>query len=295
MTRASCVRAASAALLFLGASISGCGNDAPAPAPVVAPAIPRGPYRVVPVANAGSIVGACRLLGHPEPAKLRAWPGMGADGPRDDGSVAVGEQRALGGCVVTLAALTEGKDWPLAMRDEDRSITLTIIDGRYEPRCSVVRQSTQLEIVSRIAADLNIHGFLLSAKPETVFNFSVEPGSKKSSIADAFLTRSGVVRVSEDARAHFTAWIHVVANPYFAMTRAEAAAGGDAGAYRLDEVPAGDYDLVCWHEPMDRREYLQGERFAGYQLGPAIELRRRVHVSAGTTTTIDFDVEQPAR
>ena len=99
------------------ASIGGCGDDKPAAAPsatktaaavpATAPSVPQGPYRVVKVEHPGQIAGACRLVGHPEPAKLRPWPAMGFDETRDDESVVVGEKSALGGCVVSLAAVAE--------------------------------------------------------------------------------------------------------------------------------------------------------------------------------------------
>ena len=64
-----------------------------------------------------------------------------------------------------------------------------------------------------------------------------------------------------------------------------------AGEYRLDEVPPGDYEVVCRHEPMDRREVSVGSGFTRYETGPVLEQRKRVHVRAGATTTVDFVLE----
>ena len=53
--------------------------------------------------------------------------------------------------------------------------------------------------------------------------------------------RPGVVRVFCDIHSHMSAFILVFAHRFFATTDAE-------GRYRLDDVPAGAYNLVAWND-----------------------------------------------
>ncbi len=284
--------------MLFAAAVTGCDNDtpgrgaAPSPPPSAVPAVaavtPSGPYRVVAVERGGAIAGTCRLEGRPTPAPLHAWPGMGVEEGQRDESVAVGAGQELGGCVVSIESIASGKDWPETQRSPDRGFLLTIASGRYEPHIALIRGGTQISVTNRLAGNINVHGFL---GRETAFNFSADPGRTYLNIADLYLERPGVYHVTDDIRGAFTAWIHVLANPYADWTTAEPRPNRAAGAYRLDDVPAGDYDLQCWHEPMDRRDLVRdGTPTRGSTLGPPIEIRRRVHVKRGETTTADFTV-----
>ena len=71
---------------------------------------------------------------------------------------------------------------------------------------------------------------------------------------------------------------------------AEAREGRGAGEYRLESEPAGDTDVVCGHEPMDRHRNAVDPRNTASRIGPPIEVRRRVHVTPGLTTTVDFAI-----
>ena len=253
---------------------------------------PNASYRVAPVERGGTISGACRLAGRPEPVRLRSWPGMGVEGGQDDGSITTGEGQALEGCVVRLARVDQGKDWPVAMRSPEPATTIDIQPGHYEPRISLARPGSSLTLVSHLQAhtNTNVHVYANVFSRETVLNLAVDAGLTLKPAAP-FMDRPGVYYVTEDMRRAFTAWIHVLANPYAELTSAQPSPGRPAGTFRLEDVPPGDYDLVCWHEPMDRQERLGSDgRFAGYALGAPIELHRRIHVTARETTVADFDV-----
>jgi plastocyanin len=53
--------------------------------------------------------------------------------------------------------------------------------------------------------------------------------------------RPGIVRVFCDIHSHMNAFILVFSHPYFAVT-------DDAGAYRIDGIPPGTYNVVAWNE-----------------------------------------------
>jgi hypothetical protein len=79
-------------------------------------------------------------------------------------------------------------------------------------------------------------------------------------------------------------------HPYVEIPSATAAPGRAPGEYRLEEVPPGDYEVVCRHEPMDRREEQVPGGGVRYRTGPVLEVRRRVRVAPDAIVTLDFDV-----
>ncbi len=76
--------------------------------------------------------------------------------------------------------------------------------------------------------------------------------------------KPGIVRVFCEIHSHMNAFILVFAHPFFAVTNAE-------GAYRIDDVPAGTYNLIAWNE--------------GTASDP-----RAVTVAGGSTAELDFTV-----
>ena len=80
--------------------------------------------------------------------------------------------------------------------------------------------------------------------------------------------RSGTVQVFCHIHSDMSAVVLVRDNPFFTTPVAP-------GRYAIDDVPAGDYRLVAWHE----------------RIKPIV---RRVHVAAGETTILDLNVPLPA-
>jgi Plastocyanin len=89
-------------------------------------------------------------------------------------------------------------------------------------------------------------------------------GSSKSEVFD----KTGTVQVFCHIHSDMSAVILVLDNPYFAVP-------SSAGKYAIEEVPPGDYTVVGWHE----------------RIKP---VTRMIHVSAGETTRLDFNIPIPA-
>jgi hypothetical protein len=53
--------------------------------------------------------------------------------------------------------------------------------------------------------------------------------------------RPGIVRVFCDIHSHMNAFILVFGHPFFAVSDVE-------GRYRIDNVPAGTYNVIAWNE-----------------------------------------------
>jgi hypothetical protein len=88
-------------------------------------------------------------------------------------------------------------------------------------------------------------------------------GSSKSVKFD----RAGTVQVFCHIHSDMSAIVLVLDNPFFTIPAAP-------GQYAIDDVPAGEYRLVAWHE----------------RIKPLIQ---RVRVRAGETTILDLNVPLP--
>lgn len=275
-----------AALSFLHAGSAGFADDATPPA-APATARPRVAYRVVALdpKAVGVIEGRCVLeadvVAEPEDASRCCG------GPRRSDRVVIGEDRGLANCVVSIATISEGRDWLEPMRMEDRTVRF-ILEGpqaRYRQRVAWTRTGTQLVIDNRTAFDLNAHGFSGS---ETVFNFAVGPGKSQESVADAFLSRAGTYAIRDDCCPGIDAVVFVSVHPYVVVTDAVDVTDRRSGSWRLDDVPPGTYDLVCWHEPLRRASAKVSDAAAS-----EIRLVRSVRVEAGKTVSVDFMIPVP--
>ena len=79
--------------------------------------------------------------------------------------------------------------------------------------------------------------------------------------------RPGTVQVFCHIHPDMAAVVLVLSNPYFASP-------GDDHKFSIDDVPEGDYTIVGWHERATR-------------------ITKRVHVVAGQTATVDFNIPLP--
>jgi plastocyanin len=89
-------------------------------------------------------------------------------------------------------------------------------------------------------------------------------GSSKSEVFD----KSGTVQVFCHIHSDMSAVVLVLDNPYFAVP-------SDAGKYVIEGVPPGDYTMIGWHE----------------RIKP---VTRTVHVTAGETVHLDFNIPIPS-
>jgi len=246
-------------------------------------------YRIAPVERGGSIRGICRVDGDVARPTVPAWPAMGNDAPIPSDRVLVGEDRRLGGCVVRLARLAAGKDWPEPMRAPERVAWLTAEGGRFDPHVQWVRAGTQLGVRSRLPGDMAVHGYR-DVLAETQFNFMVRPGAEKDDVSDAHLLDPGVYFVTEDGRHALTAYVHVVAHPYVDLTSERARPGREAGEYVLEDVPPGEHEVMAWHEGMGQEG---GPPHGPLRYSPETTLRKRATVAPGRPSYVDFEFPAP--
>jgi plastocyanin len=134
-------------------------------------------------------------------------------------------------------------------------------DERFVPHVAPVLRGSTVEFPN--ADELFHNVFSLSSVKS--FDLGRYPrGASKSVVFD----RAGVVQLFCHIHSDMSAIILVLDNPYFAVPAA-------SGRYEIDDVPPGDYTVVGWHE----------------RIQPVL---RTVHVVAGQTARLDFNIPLPS-
>jgi plastocyanin len=126
----------------------------------------------------------------------------------------------------------------------------------YVPRVAAAMTHQPVEFVNEDPADHNVHGF----SEQGAFNFTLL--GKGSSRTIKVRRPEAPFRVKCDLHPWMLGWLAVFDHPYFRVT-------GPDGAFELDGVPAGDYEIDAWHETLGTRN-------------------AKVAVSAGGTADLEF-------
>ena len=135
------------------------------------------------------------------------------------------------------------------------------MDERFVPHVLPVLRGTTVDFPN---ADDVFHNVFSLSSAKTFDLGRFPRGSAKSERFD----RSGVVQVFCHIHSDMSAVVLVLDNPYFTVPTA-------SGRYSIDGVPPGDYAVVGWHE----------------RIRPVL---RTVHVTAGQTARVDFNIPLPA-
>ena len=138
-------------------------------------------------------------------------------------------------------------------------------DERFVPHVLAVVQGSTVDFPNEDDVFHNV--FSLSSGVGTNgrgFDLGRYPKGASRSVA---FGKPGLVQVFCHIHADMSAYVLVRSNPFFTSP-------GEDHRFVIDDVPEGDYTIVGWHE----------------RIKP---IRRRVHVSAGQTTPIDFNIPLP--
>lgn len=144
---------------------------------------------------------------------------------------------------------------PSAEPLSDTMAAMSQLGERFEPHVLPVRQGTRVAFPNYD----DVYHNVFSLSRARTFDLGRYPkGAMKSVTFD----RPGVVQVFCHIHADMSGIIMVLPNAFYT-------APDSAGHYVMENVPAGDYTIVGWHERTKPASY-------------------RVRVVAGRTTTIDF-------
>lgn len=229
--------------IALAASLlAACGDDADHRAAsassgeLAAKRPPLAPYREIVVTDPARVTGVVELEGEiPRDSVAR----FSAEVAQSCGATMTQRTLELRGTrvanvVVWLEGLRAGKAIPLARR-----YTVTISGCALAPRSQAALVGGTLNVVNEdpITQETTVRREGVVAPLATMrfgFDGQVVP-------LDRVLSESGVLEIASTVQPGAHAWVHAFDQPYFAMTT-------DDGAFAIDSVPPGSYELVAWHE-----------------------------------------------
>jgi len=243
-------------------------------------------YRKVSVSGGGTIAGVVKWSGPvPATATLAISKDAAVCDPQSRKRVSlerliVGPQGGVANTVVFLRNISEGKAFPTAQIKP----LLDQIHCRYEPHILLVPQNSDLDIKSSDATLHTVH-----MEGAATYNL---PFPFPNQVATRTMSSPGQVSVKcNGGHVWMNAEIFVIPHPYYAVT-------DESGKFQLTDVPAGEYDLVAWHEGWSvlREEgildVLTQRRVMRPVFSDAKTWEKKVTVNGKGETTIEFDISE---
>jgi hypothetical protein len=268
----------------------GAGGPGPAPEPPKPPPRPRaGAYVAGPVTDGGTIKGRIVFTARPKVPMVPISKDKEACKHDEHASERIVFDEAtlgVGNCVVSIRNIAKGKDWSGDMAKKDRVVDIDQRQCVYVPHVRVVRAKTQLAVRNSDPAEHNIHGYRNTAL-QNQFNLMSSSGSYIDRSDEAFLEKAAKYIVKCDIHPWMNAFVFAVDHPYHVVTAKD-------GTFELTDVPAGTWEVGCWHEGMGLTPLMKDGAISGYDYGEDIELPpKTVTVTAGGTATVAFELTPP--
>lgn len=142
-------------------------------------------------------------------------------------SVADGQGTPLEDAVVWLVAKSPGPQRPR------RDAMIEQVNKTFVPTVTVVQAGTQVRFPNRDEVRHHVYSF----SPAKRFEIKLYSGTPAEPI---LFDKPGEVVLGCNIHDHMIAYVYVVESPHFAKA-------GKDGKARMDDVPAGDYELHAWH------------------------------------------------
>src|SRR5262245_25419422 len=103
----------------------------------------------------------------------------------------------------------------------------------FIPTVTVIQVGTQVKFPNRDEVRHHVYSF----SPAKRFEIKLYAGTPAEPI---LFDKAGEVVLGCNIHDHMIAYVYVVESPHFAKS-------GKDGAARIDDLPAGDYELHAWH------------------------------------------------
>jgi plastocyanin len=225
-----------------------------------------GPLRAAPPRGTGRIEGTVEISSslstRRPPFRIYAEPGSGslpAPPPRDPVAA------ELHNVVLYLDGDSTRLPAPPARLESHQHGSIAQRDERFVPHVMAIVEGETVDFPNEDDVYHNVFSLSTAAAPNGK-GFDLGRYPKGSSKSWTF-ARAGTVQVFCHIHSDMSAIVLVLSNPYFASP-------DDDHHFAIDGVPEGDYTIVGWHE----------------RIKP---IARRVHVTAGQTTSVDFNIPLP--
>jgi plastocyanin len=192
-------------------------------------------YQAGDVKDGGSISGTVKFKGTaPAPKKLDVNKDKEVCGktPKTDQSLVVNNGN-LANAVVTITDIQKGK------KIELKKVTLDQNGCEYKPHVLAFPAGSTVEILNPDGILHNVHSY---SKVNSPFN-QAQPKFKKT--LDVKIDKPEAIEVKCDVHGWMHGWLVATENPYFAVT-------DNSGAFKLTDVPPGNYTVEVWHEKLGK-------------------------------------------
>jgi plastocyanin len=210
----------------------------------------------------GTVEISTSLSARRPPFRIYAEPGSGSQPPPTPRDPVTAE---LHNVVVYLEGDSTRLPSSGARLDGRRHGSIAQRDERFVPHVMPLVQGGTVDFPNDDDVYHNVFSLSTAAAPNGR-GFDLGRYPKGSSKSWTFL-RAGTVQVFCHIHSDMSAIVLVLTNAFFASP-------DDDHHFAIDDVPEGDYTIVGWHE----------------RIKP---ISRRVHVTAGQTTSVDFDIPLP--
>jgi Polysaccharide lyase family 4, domain II len=259
--------------LFLGALL-----------PATVPA--QDAYQVISVPNGGTISGVVKWTGErPKPLVLPISKDVGVCDPQKSGTrdlerILINSDGEVENTVVFLKGVSRGKAW-------DPSQMHAVIEQkscRYIPHITLVPLGSDLGMKS---SDPILHTIHMTGSAD--YNL---PFPMTDVVVSRPMKRPGPADLKCNA-GHF--WMNgtvmVIDSPYYALTDSH-------GYFRITGIPAGEYEIVAWHEgwKVDREDQVLDvgtqTKTKRYFFSDPMTWSKKVSVADGSHSTVDFTISE---
>lgn len=150
---------------------------------------------------------------------------------------------------------------------------------RYTPHMSIAAKGSTLEMVNSDPLLHTSHGYLYTGmERSTAFNIAQPIAGQRT---QQQLRKAGMLEIECDAgHVWMSCWVWVTPSPFAAITNED-------GDFLIENVPAGTYSLIMWHEGWKIKSKDAADR---PKFSDPIAEEREVMVTAGKTTIINFEL-----
>lgn len=198
-------------------------------------------YAVKTVANGGTVSGTIKYAGDAEvPKRLKVDKDKEVCSqyePLYSESLIVNKKnKGIQNAVVSIKNITQGKDWNLPeggpVMDQNGCF--------FNPHILVVPAGKQFIILNNdgILHNVHTHGTINRPVNKAQPKFLKELKMK--------IDQPEYVRITCDVHSWMEGWIAAAAHPYYVVT-------DENGAFKLDNIPPGSYELEIWHEKLGKQ------------------------------------------
>lgn len=243
-------------------------------------------YHAISVMNGGTVTGTVKWSGptpHLATAVINKDPQIcdpDSQKVRDLDRLIIGLQGGVANTVVFLKNISQGKamELPANRRFVDQR------HCRYEPHILLVPVGATLQMKSSDATLHTIH-----MEGAATYNL---PFPFPNQVISRSMPTVGLVDLKcNGGHTWMNAEMFVVPHPYYVVT-------DESGKFELTDVPAGDYELVAWHEGWNvlhqeaSFDVLTEKRVQRPVFGPPRTWEKNVSVQANGSSTVNFVISE---